>query len=788
MVEPALLRCAEGRKTKVHKRALGLAVAVFVGVVLVSASGAATTQNQRVTKINVSTRAAVVHYLRSIHVNPKHAVIQRGLRNYAGAHCPGTRWACASTKQTVVQIAKQGGQNRFVCRSSKCVVVQISGASHGVYAAGRIATAAPNKGGSSGVCLKSGSGSTTGTGQICQIIQTGTGTNTAVVWENSQKVSGLNTSLIFTAEITQTTTGASKENKACVLQSINLDGSTTGTKGKPVTASLEAHQRVTIKQDSSSGPNTAANAAVLSGTTAACDTSSNALVQSQTLSSTVNATANVTQNQNTATNYTDPITHALAANVVLDIEQNQGTPTASGVNTGNFTQTMNQTAIANTTNGKSVTQAQGANVPNPPFSGGVGTINQHSSSQSTAIATQIETQCEDAVNTTLTPAQSSCDTNDPDAPTGIALTQTQYGPEGVLTAPKHSTARVPYYHKGYGASEQTGNDDCLLDDDCDVFTLHQTSTQNNDDGPLTTQANIIQGDCKSHGGSCEAGQTATLNGQPISDGYTAGTITALVINCTDGSGTCSATPPPVPVLTIKPTATSEDTNPAFEWTDDATAGVSYDCSIDSGTPAPCDSGDTFPVGLGDHTFEVTASDNFGNTSDPASWAWTVVPYLTFEWTTDGAAAGWTDDVPGSSITLVVGSDSPNTYGQFTLHNFEGIAIGDLAEPSFTTDAYSGGVPREEIDFSNGDYVFGYPSQAGIDPDSWQLVCNGGCVGDDGFMSWADVQTLEGNLNATVAAALVEADGGVPDGSTFKISAFTFDGFNLSDFTSHWHNG
>ena len=72
-----------------HKRALGLAVAVILGVMLVSASGAATTQNQGATTINVSTRAAVIHYLRSIHVKAKHPVIQRGLRNYAGAHCPG---------------------------------------------------------------------------------------------------------------------------------------------------------------------------------------------------------------------------------------------------------------------------------------------------------------------------------------------------------------------------------------------------------------------------------------------------------------------------------------------------------------------------------------------------------------------------------------------------------------------------------------------------------------------------------------------------------------------------
>ena len=81
------------------KRALGLGVAVIVGALLVSASGAATTRAQTSSsKINVSTRAAVIHYLRSIHVSTKHVVIQRGLRNYAGANCPGKGWTCASTR------------------------------------------------------------------------------------------------------------------------------------------------------------------------------------------------------------------------------------------------------------------------------------------------------------------------------------------------------------------------------------------------------------------------------------------------------------------------------------------------------------------------------------------------------------------------------------------------------------------------------------------------------------------------------------------------------------------
>src|SRR5262245_12744867 len=177
---------------------------------LVGASGAGGGSVPRTARIDVSTKAAVIHYLRSIHVRAKGVVIQRGLRNYAGAHCPGKGWSCAVTRHTVVQIAKRGGQNRFVCKSSKCVVVQISGTSHGFYASGRrlASTAAPNKGGgNSGVCVKNGSGSPTGSGQSCTIIQSGSGPNTAVVWESSQKVAGLTTSLTFTAVITQTATG-----------------------------------------------------------------------------------------------------------------------------------------------------------------------------------------------------------------------------------------------------------------------------------------------------------------------------------------------------------------------------------------------------------------------------------------------------------------------------------------------------------------------------------------------------------------------------------------------------
>jgi hypothetical protein len=758
------------------KGTISLCAALLAGVALVAASGAGAAKPRAVTKIDVSTKAAVVHYLRSIHVNPKGVVIQRGARNYAGPNCPGKRWTCASTKHTVVQIAKRGGQNRFVCKSSKCVAVQISGTSHGFYVSGRrlASTAAPNKGGNSGVCVKTGSGATTGTGQTCTINQSGSGLNKAGVYENTQKVSGLTQNAQYNATITQTSSGAG--NTACVFQNIYLDGSTSNTNGKPTTVSLQAFQTITIRQDSLTGTNSATNAA---DSTGACDTAT--LTQSQTLTSTVTATGSITQNQDTATTNMQGIP---AANVVTDIEQNQGDAfkgSASGLNNAVFTQTTNQVAIANTPRG-TVIQQQNANVPAQPYSGIVGTINQDSSEKSTAVVTQTETQCEDAVNQTLpTPAPGNppaCPVvGDAGVPSGVTLTQKQYGPEGVFTAPKHSAGRVPFAHKGYGASTQTGAATGVDDS----FKLTQTSTQNADQ--TSGQSNIIQGDCQSDGGSCEAGQKATLNGQDTNDGYTAGTISQLIINCTNGHASCTATPPPAPTITSHPTNPSESTSPAFEWSEAATAGVSFDCSIDSGDPAPCSSGDTFPVGLGDHTFEVTASDNFGNTSDPDSFNWTVVPFLTFEATDDGASAGWSDTPGASPIKLIVGNNS-GTYAQFTLHNFEGIAIGDLsAEPTFTTDTFLGGAPRYEIDLDNGDYLFGYPSNAPYGR-SWDLNCGHVPCTPMAQVPWNDVKAAEST--ATMTDVLVEADFPPGVNATYNISDFSFDGYNLSFFGNHWH--
>jgi hypothetical protein len=932
------------------KEMLSIVAALVAAVVLVSSSGAGTAASKRAPRIDVSTRAAVVHYLRSIHMNPKGVVIQRGLRNYAGAHCPGKGWACAGTRHAVVQIAKPGGVNRFVCGTAKCAVVQFGGASRGLRRFTASGAPKPPPPPNTALCVK-----TTGITQSCVINQpNATGTNKAVVWMVTPKLTGLTQSSTYTASITQgpdSATGSSNDNLACVTQAVSITGSTTSSGS--VTVTNDSHQSVTINQNSKTGNNTV-QGAVKGGTTKnpTYDCNPDAtqpLTQDESLISFVTAKGSITQKQDTATTG--------SANVVVDIEQNQGSAfkcttgplvcPSSGTNNAAFTQSSDMEAVANTPKGP-VIQTQSSDVPNPPYSGIVGTINQDSSNTSTAHATQKETQCEDAVNVPTIPA--TCDTDHTDTVPSYSITQTQYGPLGVFTPARQHSGRVPFAHKGYGQSQQTGNTG-------NQFFLTQTSKQDTDGGPHATQKNIIVGDCTS--GTvlgCQAGQTATLNGLGIEDGYTSPTISNLNISCTNGSGTCTATPPPTPTFVSGPSSPHSSASAAFNFTDPATGGVHFLCKID-GTPQTCSSGVAFFQGYGSHTFQVAAADSHGNVSayvpttpftwtnvppDPtiqtnpsnpatygtssftfsdvespvhfqcqidsqaptpcnsgsitysgatvipsgahtfsvtaydttdtvhsvnaatypwvitppnptistgpgaqttstdatftfadadttvlfkcnlddagytdcpstnptysglshgphtlvvkatdssgtydstgtATYNWEVIPYLTFE-VSDPlfAFAGWSGAPGLSPIHLTVGSD-PDTYAQFTIHDSASLAVSALAEPTFTTDIFSGGSPRYEIDFSSGDYAFGYPAQQGWGTASWDLNCGQvGCVPMSN-VTWSAIQGAE--TGQTVTDALIEADGGQSAGTTDAITDFNFDGYDLSFFTN-----
>src|SRR6478672_8622032 len=89
-------------------------------------------------------------------------------------------------------------------------------------------------------------------------------------------------------------------------------------------------------------------------------------------------------------------------------------------------------------------------------------------------------------------------------------------------------------------------------------------------------------------------------------------------------------PPPVPTITTKPSNPSNDSSPAFQFTE-TEGGVSFRCKLDSGGFAACASPAAYTGQAdGSHTFTVEATDAAGNTASTSySWAIdTVVPTIT----------------------------------------------------------------------------------------------------------------------------------------------------------------
>src|SRR5581483_9785233 len=144
---------------------------------------------------------------------------------------------------------KAGGANTFSCATASCAVVQV--------AASSLAT-------NTARCIKlSGLGS-----QSCTINQSSaSGNNVAIVYELAVGAIARTQTASVTASITQQATGLTNTNTACVSQNVLMDGSTAAI--QPVTVALEAHQTITVTQDSSHGGNSARNSATALG---ACDT------------------------------------------------------------------------------------------------------------------------------------------------------------------------------------------------------------------------------------------------------------------------------------------------------------------------------------------------------------------------------------------------------------------------------------------------------------------------------------------------------------------------------------
>jgi peptide/nickel transport system substrate-binding protein len=441
---------------------------------------------------NLRTRAGAKRYLRALGLNPHHVVIQRGIRNYAGASCPGAGWSCTSTAHPVVQIAAVDGKNTFHCATARCAVIQVAATG-----------TKPNPNFAS--CIR-----TTGLTQSCSITQlcptnqSCSATNKAIVVETANKMSGLTQTASYTATITQGSTSGS--NTACAYQTISIDGSTVAKRGTQVNVALEAHQSISITQDATTGANTAENA-VQNPTTGTWDCDSSPLTQRQTMNSSAMGLASITQNENA----TDG-----GPNVDLDIEQNQGSGygTASGPTSATFTQTNTLNALALTPVGP-VTQTQSS------LSGGLqARVNQYSSTQSTATANQAETQCERTQTSGPLPAYCT-----PDSPSLVPSTN-----PSPLLSPMPTEVQHGPLRKGPCCSTQAGSTN-------ETFTINQSSTQNNDAGQSQNQTNDVQADC-STGGTCTVTQDTSVNGSTTHNVVQGTSVNASIV-CSGGTCTPS---------------------------------------------------------------------------------------------------------------------------------------------------------------------------------------------------------------------------------------------------------
>jgi hypothetical protein len=518
---------------------------------------------------NLRNRAGAARYLRAIGLNPHHFVIQRGIRNYAGAKCPGTGWSCTSTAHPVIQIASAGGSNTFQCSTASCAVVQVAAA-----------PAKPNK----ASCVK-----TTGVGASCSISQASSAGNQAIVWEDAGKLTGLTQTALYSASITQKATGSGAANTACVHQQIVIDGSTKNTSSTGATVALEAHQSIGITQDSSSGGNTVQDASQPVNGVPGCVALPTScpqdllqpcgLSQTQILSSTATSKGAVVQNENKTD--TGP-------NLTLNIKQNQSSGfvnSAQGQNFAVFTQTNNLSAVANAPAG--ATQWQSS-----PNGGILAAVSQDSRDVSTAIARQKETQCEDAQPSGLT----GCDLNDQDKPPGYTLTQTQYGP----------------VRKTPGDSSQTGNGD-------DSFSVIQNSRQDNDTG--SGQTNVVSGGFHTDG-TGTVSQTTTVNGQTSTDTQAGTGDVSGNLNCTGSS--CTSTPPPPPTINSHPDNPTSSPDATFTFSD-ADSSATFLCQLDGGGYSSCTSPKTYTaLDPGSHTFSVEAKNpTTAEVSDATPFTWTI---------------------------------------------------------------------------------------------------------------------------------------------------------------------
>ncbi|HZR48051.1 MAG TPA: ricin-type beta-trefoil lectin domain protein [Streptosporangiaceae bacterium] len=132
------------------------------------------------------------------------------------------------------------------------------------------------------------------------------------------------------------------------------------------------------------------------------------------------------------------------------------------------------------------------------------------------------------------------------------------------------------------------------------------------------------------------------------------------------------------------------------------------------------------------------------------------------------------------LLLKVGSSS-STFAEGSVANVPTAA--PSTAPAFVTDNYSSGSPRWVISLSGGDGLIGYPANAGLGFDNWQVTspASGDCHVASGFVTYAAaLAAIPNGCGGNVTAASIKADSGQASGTTDTITNISYAGMTLAD--------
>jgi len=167
---------------------------------------------------------------------------------------------------------------------------------------------------------------------------------------------------------------------------------------------------------------------------------------------------------------------------------------------------------------------------------------------------------------------------------------------------------------------------------------------------------------------------------------------------------------------------------------------------------------------------------FGSAADAAT-------YLSITLSASGTGASAVLNSAGDPV-LTVGSPSSTTFAEMQVDDVS--ATAPSSAPSFATNNYSTGSPVWEIQFADGDSLYGYPSQAGLGDANWTVIpaSSGTCASltqtpeYDTYMSALAFIQENGCAGNVIAAAIV-ANGDQAAGTSDTITGVSYDGLTLA---------